>query len=248
MSQIHHVRDSEPERELRERLGRRKLLECVELSVRVRGDVAYLEGSVSNVAQKRLIGEVAATVHGIREVVNMLRVAPMAVVNDDTLDARLGRALAASTTVDEARFSLDVANGHVHISGLARSSGERCAAEDEIWAVAGVKGVTTEIEVLFNGHEDPRDVTDGIARGMAQYLGLNPETIGVDFSDGTVRLSGVVASDYHRVAVEELAYWLPPVTDVVNELRVTPPQPAMPSPDAGAATRLGAAERLEGIG
>ena len=76
MSRTHHVRDSEPERELRERLGRRKLLECVELSVRVRDDVAYLEGSVSNVAQKRTIGEVAATVHGIREVVNMLRVAP----------------------------------------------------------------------------------------------------------------------------------------------------------------------------
>ncbi len=247
MSQTHQARDSEPEHELRKRLGRRSLLECVELSVSVRHGVAYLEGSVPNVAQKKTIGEVAATVHGIREVVNMLRVAPMAIVNDDTLEARLGRALAANTTVDEARFSLDVANGHVHISGLARSSAERCAAEDEVWAVAGVRGVTTEIEVLFSGHDDSRDVPHGVAQGMAQYLGLNPETIGVDFSDGTVRLRGVVASDYHRVAVEELAYWLPPVTDVVNELRVASPQPAALVPGVGGAAGRGIAERPEGI-
>ncbi len=159
--------------------------------------------------------------------------------------ARLSRALAANTTVDEAQFSLDVSNGRVQISGLARSPAERCAAEDEVWAVAGVRGVTTEIEVLFDGLENRCDVPDGIAQGMTQYLGLKPETIGVDFSEGTVRLRGVVASDYHRVAVEEMAYWIPSVTDVVNELRVTPPQPAAPSPDAGAATRRGIAERLK---
>ncbi len=51
MSQPHQVRDWELEQEVRARLGRRKLLECVELSVRVRDDVAYLEGSVSNLAQ-----------------------------------------------------------------------------------------------------------------------------------------------------------------------------------------------------
>ena len=247
MSQPHQVRDSEPERELRERLGRRKLLECVDLSVRVRDDVVYLEGSVSNVAQKRMIGEEVASVHEVREVVNMLRVAPMAVVNDATLDARLGRALAANTMVDEARFSLDVANGHVHVRGLARSSAERCAAEDEIWAIGGVRAVTTEIEILFSGRDDSRDVPHGIARGMASNLGLNAETISVDFSDGTVRLRGVVASDHERVAVEELAYWLPPVTDVVNELRVASPHPAVRFPDAGGATGRGTAERPEGV-
>ena len=225
MIQDNPVRNLEAARDIQERLGERGLLDCVELAVRVRERVAFLEGSVPNVMHKRAIEEVARTACGVSEVVNMLRVAPMAAVDDATLRMRLRTALAKSTIIDETRLPVDVTIGCVHLRGLARTVAERCAVENEVWAVAGVRGVTNEIQVLTEEDQRRRDVPEEIARAVAQGLGLNPAKIGVDFDRGTVRLHGEVAHEHHRVAVEEMAYWVPSVTDVVNGLRVVPPLP-----------------------
>ena len=225
MIQDNQVRNLEAGREIQECLAKRGLLDCVELAVRVRERVAFLEGSVPNVIHKRAIEEVALTARGVSEVVNMLRVAPMATVDDATLAMRLRTALAKSTIIDETRLSVDVTIGCVHLRGLARTVAERCAVENEVWAVAGVRGVTNEIQVLTEEDQRRRDVPEEIARAVAQGLGLNPAKIGVDFDRGTVRLHGEVAHEHHRVAVEEMAYWVPSVTDVVNGLRVVPPLP-----------------------
>ena len=239
MIQDNQVRNLEAGREIRERLAKRGLLDCVELAVRVRERVAFLEGSVPNVIHKRAIEEVALTARGVNEVVNMLRVAPMAAVDDTTLGTRLRTALAKNTVIDESRFSVEVAIGCVHLRGLARTAAERCAVENEVWAVAGVRGVTNEVQVLVEGEQRRRDVPQEIARAVAQDLGLNPAAIGVDFDRGTVRLHGDVPHEHHRVAVEEMAYWMPSVTDVVNELRVVPSPPLARDADFGQGSSTG---------
>ena len=247
MIQINQVRNLEAARDIKERLAERGLLDCVELAVRVRERVAVLEGSVPNVMHKRTIEEVALTACGVSEVVNRLRVAPMVAVDDVTLRMRLRTALAKSTIIDETQFSVEVTIGCVHLRGLARTAAERCAVENEVWAAAGVRGVTNEIQVLIE--EGPRrcDVPEEIARAVAQDLGLNPAAIGVDFDRGTVRLHGEVAHEHHRVAVEEMAHWMPSVTDVVNELRVVPPLPLAPDADLAQGSSTGLLQNQKSV-
>ncbi len=247
MIQDNQVRNFEAVRDIQERLAKRGLLDCVELAVRVRERVAFLEGSVPNVMHKRAIEEVALTACGVTEVVNMLRVAPMAAVDDATLGMRLRTALAKNTIIDEARFSVEVAIGCVHLRGLARTAVERCAVENEVWAAAGVRGVTNGIQVLIEEGRSRRDVPEEIALAVAQGLGLNPAAIGVDFDRGTVRLHGEVAHEHHRVAVEEMAYWMPSVTDVVNELRVVPPPPLARDADFSQGSSTGLLQDHKGI-
>ncbi len=246
MIQDNQVRNFEAGRDIQERLAQRGLLDCVELAVRVRERVAFLEGSVPNVIHKRTIEEVALTACGVSEVVNMLRVAPMAAVDDATLRMRLRRALAKNTIIDETRLSVEVTIGCVHVRGLARTAAERCAVENEVWAVAGVRGVTNEVQVLSEEDRGRRDVPEEIARAVAQDLGLSPTAVGVDFDRGTVRLHGEVAHEHHRVAVEEMAYWMPSVTDVVNELRVVPPPPLARDADFGQGSSSGLSHNQKG--
>ncbi len=81
---------------------------------------------------------------------------------------------------------------------------------------------------------------------MAKDLGLNPTAVGVDFDRGTVRLHGEVAHEHHRVAVEEMAYWMPSVTHVVNELRVVPP-PLARDADFGQGSSSGLLQSQKGV-
>jgi len=214
--------DSNPDAELvlLNRLKEHGLLEIADLEVWVRQGTAYIEGSVPNLKQKKLAGEIAWQVEGIREVVNMLRIMPLPVVDDESLKQHLKRALARNPKIDHTKVSIEVINGVVYLGGFVSTAAEKHLAEHEAWATPGVRDIINKIEVLSATPKSELQIVGEILDGFSYCLGLDLSKIAVDFQDGTVRLRGTVPSAYLKEAAEELASWTPSVSSVTNELEV----------------------------
>ena len=208
------------ESELSKRLQSHYLLEIAELGVRVRGGVAFIKGTVPNLKQKKLAGEVAGQLKGIRDVVNMLRITPLPIIDDESLGKRIRRALARNPNVDESKVSVKVVNGIVYLDGFVDTAAEKRLMEQEVWATAGVKDIINKIKVISARPMSDVEVTDEILQSFSQCLGLDLSKLTVEIKDGTAYLRGVVPTGYLKDAAEELANWVPSIASVVNEIKV----------------------------
>lgn len=212
--------DREAEQLLINRLQEHGLLEVSEPEVWVRQGTAYIEGTVPNLRQKKLAGDIARQVNGIREVVNRLRITPLPVLDDDSLRKHIRRALVRNPKIDESRVTVAVMNGVVYLGGFASTAAEKRLAEQEAWSTPGVREIVNRVEVLSATPKSEIEIVSEILRSFSDCLGLDLSKITVQFKDGTVHLRGTVPSNYLREAAEELATWTPAVTSVVNELKV----------------------------
>ena len=143
------------------------------------------------------------------------------------------RGLAGSTLVDAADIDVRVDDGHVFLSGTARSARERDQASMLSW-VQGVKSVRNEIAVRRAGSpqaaravpdaRQDRNIRRAIERTLEADSFVDADRIRVDVRQGRVTLRGAVASAAEKRHASIMA-WTPGVTSVRNELRVQPDQP-----------------------
>lgn len=217
----------DPERLLLKRLQEHGLLDIARLTVRVQEGVVYIFGYVPNVKQKKLATELASRTKGICEVVNMLRVTPIAVLDDLSLEAHVRDTLSRSRRLDGSRITVRVRDGHVYLGGTVATAAQRTLAEQEVWAMPGVRDITNDIEVLAEARRSEARVIEEIREGLSDCLGLDTSSITIQFHEGIVHLKGTVPNEYSREAAEELAMWTPQVKAVINELQIgelSPPE------------------------
>ena len=210
-----------PRDALLERLARGGLAAERELTVDVRGDVAHVGGSVTSVRRKRLAHRIASETEGVRHVVNTLRVAPVAVVDDGSIREHLLAALAGNPAVDETTIYLEVASCVVHLRGVAATESARCRAEDDAWATPGVRRVINAIQVASVTPPGEAALASEIAQSIEERLGSGAADVAVEVRAGVVRLTGSVPNEHVRAAAERLA-WTPLVTNVANDLTAAP--------------------------
>jgi len=209
-----------PEVEILSRLEEHGLLEITELEVRIRRGIAFIKGTVPNLRQKKLAGEIASEVDGIHGVVNMLRITPLLVIDDESLRKHIRRALSRNPRIDISRISVEVVDGVVHLGGFVSIAAQKRLADQEIWSAAGVRDIINKIEVLSATPKSEIQVMGEILQGFSECLGLDLSKLSVEMRDGVLHLGGVVPTAYLKDAAEELATWTPSVTGVVNELKV----------------------------
>ena len=202
---------------LLERLGWGGLAAERELTVDVRGDVAHVGGWVTSLGRKRLAHRIASEMEGVHRVVNTLRVAPVAILDDDSIRAHLLAALAENPAVDETTIYVEVVSCVVQLRGVAATESARCRAEDESWAAPGVRRVINAIHVRSVVPPGEAALASEIAQAIQERLGSKAARIGVEVRAGIVQLTGSVPSEQVRAAAERLA-WTPLVTDVTNGL------------------------------
>ncbi len=222
MTQGFPMTSPEPEQTLFQRLSEHKLINLTALSARVRHDVAYLDGHVPNLQQKKLIGQIAGRVDGVNGVINNLRVVPLPVVADVDTEGYIRRSLQSNLGIDPSTIAVNVENGFVQLSGFVSTPRDRCLVEWEAWAAPGVLDLMNKIEVISPAVRSDIQITSGILQDLANCLGLDVARMVVELHDGVVYLHGSVPDARLKAAAEELVRWNPQVTDVVNKLRVAP--------------------------
>mgnify|MGYP006287748645 CR=1 FL=1 len=115
--------------------------------------------------------------------------------------------------------------GNVLLHGTVPSFRALRAAEQDAWGTAGVLSVTNDISVAYPdeaGKPGDDDIRDSIRNSLAWNPVVNEDDIDITASDGTAILEGTVTSLWGKSRVEEIAYDITGVINVVNKLAVVP--------------------------
>ena len=114
-----------------------------------------------------------------------------------------------------------VDRGVVYLSGSAESYARKWAIERAVARVVGVKDVRDYLEVYpsLDGHREDSHLRLAAQRAL-EWDARVPDGVGVEVTDGVLRLLGTVERFSHRDAAEEAVRNMIGVRDVVNEIRV----------------------------
>jgi len=100
----------------------------------------------------------------------------------------------------------------------SRTLGKKEAAEQGVWRLPGIVGVTNLITIRPT--VDVSNIRDDITHALNRSWFFDPQTIEVRAEGGRVKLSGTVQSQHERQIAAATAWRAPGVTEVFNDLVV----------------------------
>ena len=191
--------------------------------VRASDGVVTLTGTVPTFADKWAAEHAAERVLGVRSVANELSVAvPVRYQRTDTDIAHaVTNALAWDVEVPDERIKTTVSNGVVRLDGDVGFRYQRDAAAKAVRTLSGVREVINNITVTTKT-VPAADVARSIKEALERRADRTADHILVHTSGTIVTLRGTVASIAERRAAEGAAWSAPGVTDVRDELAVSP--------------------------
>jgi osmotically-inducible protein OsmY len=196
-------------------------VDASKIGVAAEDGVVTLTGSVPTYAQKAIAERAAKRVHAVKAIANDITVRLAGGEPSDTDVATAAvNVLAWSTRVPQDRVKVAVRNGWVTLEGTVDWWHEKDAAERAVRDLAGVVGLTNDIEVKT--HVKAGDVRGSIEAAFKRSAEIDARQIGVEAYDGKVILYGSVRSWAERRQAEKAAWSAPGVTAVENHLEVTP--------------------------
>ena len=196
-----------------------------------------LAGQVPSEQVKGMAGAIAQDTSGVKQVRNNLAVNPSA--ERDPEMERLGErvadlemktiitdGLSKSSELKDKRVETQVKNRVVTLSGTVDSAVQKNATDQIAWQAPGVLGVTDNLSVT-NAQAAPESADEKLAHRVEFELystkAISLKTVQIYAQNGTVTLSGNVASLAEKLLAEKIAKSVEGVRQVVNNL-VAPEQ------------------------
>lgn len=117
-------------------------------------------------------------------------------------------------------LKIEVENGQVTLSGQAANRLDKTEAARLARGIAGVSGVTNEIEISRSATAEPAGLQDRVARALKRNSELRDDDIQCKIADGTATLMGSVDSTYEKNKAESIASGIDGVSEVDNQIEV----------------------------
>jgi osmotically-inducible protein OsmY len=210
--------------------------------VRVVDDAVLLEGEVESVAAKKLALEHAASVDGVRGVIDRLHVEPAQRRSDDEIRDRLLAELAAQREFANAAIRYEqggrtvtfrdppgehsadiligVADGVITLDGSAISLSHKRVAGVLAWWTAGCRDVVNSLAIEPGEADNDEEVVEALRIVLEMDPSVDADQVTAHSRDYVVTLEGFVASDEQRRRAELDAWALFGVDGVVNRIDV----------------------------
>ncbi|MDX1562308.1 MAG: BON domain-containing protein [Gammaproteobacteria bacterium] len=186
--------------------------------------IVSLTGSVSTLTAFEQAEDIAATVRGVRGIVNRIDV-----VAPDTepsvLEQRVAAALAGNSATDQYEITIDASDaGIVTLDGTVDSWAERSLAETVTGTVRGVRSIQNRIAVdTSRVHRGPGEIDAEIDERLHWDARVDDSLIEILVRDGgRVTLSGTVGSLAEKRLAVELAHVAGVQTVDATHLEVEP--------------------------
>ncbi|MBE0446659.1 MAG: BON domain-containing protein [Actinobacteria bacterium] len=183
-------------------------------------DVIVLDGQVDTYNEKILAEEIAGRVRGVKDVVNNVSVVPPIAKSDEEITEDVRKNLELDAWVDDTRVSVETIDGVVFLRGTANSRVEKQEAENDARWVAGVIDVVNHLVVKPEMKIADAEVARDVRAALLKNTRLDLTEVNVDVTDGVVTLTGEVPNFTQKRIAEYVAFSVPGVVDVVNELYV----------------------------
>jgi osmotically-inducible protein OsmY len=214
--------DAQLQWDVLEELQAEPSIDATQIGVTVRGGVVTLTGHVPVYAQKFTAEEAARRVRGVRAVANDLevRLSGGGRRSDTDIAAAVVNALEWDAAVPDDRIQATVRDGWITLGGTVDWQFQKEAADRAVRPLIGARGVTNSI--LVKPRLQPADISARMRAAIARSAVLGSQGIRVESHGGTAVLRGDVHSLAEREEAERVAWSVPGVSRVQNDLVVTP--------------------------
>jgi len=215
--------DSELQRSVMEELVWEPSVDAAEIGVAAECGIVTLSGTVKSLPQKWAAEKAAQRVAGVKAITDeiVVKLPGDSEVGDTEIARAVVNALDWNASVPRGRVKVIVAHGWITLEGTVKFHYERVAAEYAARGITGVKGVTNLISVT-PPQASPKDIKHKIEQAFERYAELDAETISVEAHDGKIVLRGTVNSWAEREHAEVAAWAAPGVSQVKNEIMISP--------------------------
>lgn len=180
-----------------------------------------IKGTVPTYWDKLNVFGIVARVPGVREISNLLEV-DTKMLPDDVIKANIKEGLALNRSIEEPdKIKVTVNNGEVVLRGTVNFRREATLAEDLASWQPGVRGVTSEIEVLpLRKALSDQDLTATLSDIIARFFPLEAKSVQVHVQNGQATLTGTVTRLWARYEIEKEAKRVRGVLSVDNRIQV----------------------------
>lgn len=196
-------------------------IDAAEIGVAVENGVATLTGHVPTYAQKLTVEEVVRRVKGVKGMAQEIEVRPFGTnrTADDEIAKRAVNTINWNTSVPDGAVQVKVQDGWVTVTGKVEWQYQKKAAADAVRDLAGVVGVSNQIEIKQRA--SAFDVKKRIEDALKRHAEIEAQAIKVNVLDGgKIRLEGRVHAWSERSAAERAAWSALGVSSVEDRLTI----------------------------
>lgn len=196
-------------------------IDAADIGVAVENGIVTLTGHVPTYSQKVTVEDVVRRVKGVKGIAEEIEVRPVGSnrTADDEIAKRAVNTLGWNTSIPSGTVQVKVQKGWVALTGKVEWFYQKNAAANAVRDLAGVVGVTNQIEI--KQHASATDVKKRIEDALKRYAEVEAQAIRVDVLDGgKVRLDGKVHAWSERSAAERAAWSAPGVTTVEDRIAI----------------------------
>ena len=140
--------------------------------------------------------------------------------SDTDLEAQVWVAIQGDSRVDPTEISVRVENGKVHLAGMVDGAAERRAAQEDAETVVARDRIANRLTLANFVQRTNEELTLAIRHAMKRALDVDADDVMFEACDGVVTVSGRAATYAQKLAVENIVWWMPGVTDVVSRVQV----------------------------
>jgi len=208
---------------VREEMAWDALIDESQIGVEVRDGVVTVVGTVPSYSERLVVQDAVQAVDGVHDVVNDIDVKPEPHnhPSDAELVDMLEQVLAWDALVPEQQLSVSVADGWVTLAGEVAIAAQRREAERAVAHVAGVRGVTNQID-LAQASVTPDEVHGAITEALTRRAAHLASHIDITIDGRAVTLAGRTQSALEKRAILGAVTHAPGIEMVCDELRVIP--------------------------
>lgn len=191
-----------------------------QIGVTVKNEVVTLSGTVDYYGEKLAAEKAVKRVKAVKVVamdVEVKSAGASDALTDPAIADAVRNALTWHSAVNEDMINIKVEDGWVYLEGTVNCEYERKAAGKAIKNIRGVKGVVNSVRIKEKNVE-ANEIKKKIKAVFHRHATIDSANILVSSTGSKVKLSGAVRSWAERKAAEDVAWSMPGVTDVENEL------------------------------
>lgn len=141
-------------------------------------------------------------------------------LRDESTEAAVKRLLEADTRIDASEIEVTVEDDIAFLSGSVDGAAERQAIIEIVKTAASIRNVVNRL-LLRNYIERTNDeLKESVRNALRRDISLDAGLVTVEASGGEVTLRGYVESFAQKNAIEDVAWWISGVTEVINCIEV----------------------------
>ncbi|MDG4892204.1 MULTISPECIES: BON domain-containing protein [unclassified Mesorhizobium] len=196
-------------------------VDAANIGVAVDDGVVTLTGHVPTYAQKVKVEDVVRNVKGVKAIAQEMEVRPFGThkTADDEIAKRAVNTIAWHTSIPGGTVQIGVQGGWIKLTGKVEWQYQKTAAEDAVRHLAGVIGVTNQIEI--KPRPSTHDIKQRIENALKRNAELEAQAIKVNvIGNGAVRLEGRVHAWSERRAAERAAWSAAGVKTVEDRITI----------------------------